>query len=639
MDDRKFIQRIEWLFSGKIQVVKERLSKIKTAVTSRWFPWLLVGLILLLALLHEFLPPQWVRDLSGAEQAFFWALALMILLVGYLFVQRLLDLRSQREGLAKSLLDTERQVAQADDRLEAFIRLSRDFGQASDENEVIQPVLRLVVELVGARGASFVPLDEHGQPQTALNHGELPFPIMEAWIDYLATPGVRDRCRSCEFKGESVKPDNCPLLKGPFSDSIALLCLPVKRGEREFGVMTLFLTTGENLNDKSHSFLLALVDEMALGVEGIRLRRREQDALRQMQTLRQRMELSALLSSLLENVHDTLEADFAMLVIPQKGRDHSNASLTRGEIPEQALPAMEGILQGVVASGESLALHESSGSRGSSFGLKSVLAVPLVTPERLVLGGVLVGNRSGESFNARQLDLLQTVAGQVALVIQNAGQLDELEYNVTMQERNRLAREIHDGLAQTIGFLKLQTVQLRGYLARGETDRARQSAEVFYSSLSEAYLDARQAIDNLRLSPAECGLAGWIGQTVEEFQEISGLPVDMKQVDAQAELPHEIHAQLIRILQEALSNVRKHSRAHQVWVVCQESGNDLVLEVRDDGEGFSPEDISSPSRHGLRGMRERADLIGADFQIISRPQLGTTVRVRLPLKGLGELIV
>jgi signal transduction histidine kinase len=101
---------------------------------------------------------------------------------------------------------------------------------------------------------------------------------------------------------------------------------------------------------------------------------------------------------------------------------------------------------------------------------------------------------------------------------------------------------------------------------------------------------------------------------------------------AEVELPPEVHAQLIRIVQEALSNVRKHAHASQVWVSCQLNGADMILEIEDDGEGFCLEDVPGPSQHGLRGMRERAELIGGDFQIIGGPQKGITVRVRLPLE-------
>lgn len=100
----------------------------------------------------------------------------------------------------------------------------------------------------------------------------------------------------------------------------------------------------------------------------------------------------------------------------------------------------------------------------------------------------------------------------------------------------------------------------------------------------------------------------------------------------------EVQVQLIRIVQEALNNVRKHAKARQVEIDCQRVGQDMVMEIRDDGGGFNVEDVPGPSQHGLRGMRERAELIGADFQVISQPEKGTTVRIRLPVQERERLL-
>jgi two-component system nitrate/nitrite sensor histidine kinase NarX len=283
-------------------------------------------------------------------------------------------------------------------------------------------------------------------------------------------------------------------------------------------------------------------------------------------------------------------------------------------------------------------LGEVSGDSDSAPGLRSLIGAPLVTTEGTVIGAILVGNRKVRSFHQRQLALLQTIAGQVTLVVQNASLMSELEYKVMLQERARLAREIHDGLAQTIGFLKLQAGKFRKHLLDGNVARALEEVNSFYVAIDGAYQDARQAIDGLRISPAEYSLSGWLAQIASEFQEISGLSVDLEEVNMHTHLPPEIHAQLIRIFQEALSNVRKHAQANNVWMACRETGSDLVLEIRDDGKGFSPEDVTSASQYGLRGMRERADLIGADFQVISQPQAGTIVRLRLPVNGLKEVV-
>ncbi len=192
--------------------------------------------------------------------------------------------------------------------------------------------------------------------------------------------------------------------------------------------------------------------------------------------------------------------------------------------------------------------------------------------------------------------------------------------------------EIHDGLAQTLAFLKLQTGQMQNYLARNDLTRLRHALQTNYQALAEAYLDIRQSIDNLRLTPHQ-GLQNWLEQLAADFKQVSGLPVslDLSISSPLLNLSTEVQAQLIRIVQEALSNVRKHAQAGQVWISLREWSANLIIEVRDDGQGFSPEDIPGISQYGLKGMRERAELIGADFQIISQPRQGTTVSIHLPV--------
>ncbi|HMN59301.1 MAG TPA: ATP-binding protein [Anaerolinea sp.] len=120
-------------------------------------------------------------------------------------------------------------------------------------------------------------------------------------------------------------------------------------------------------------------------------------------------------------------------------------------------------------------------------------------------------------------------------------------------------------------------------------------------------------------------------QLAAAFEKSTGTAVVCQlQTGTLAFLP-EISAQLVRIVQEALNNVRKHAHAGQMTINLREWGSDLLVEIIDDGQGFDPEDIPPVAQYGLRGMRERAELIGADFQIISQPRRGTTVRLALPI--------
>jgi signal transduction histidine kinase len=108
--------------------------------------------------------------------------------------------------------------------------------------------------------------------------------------------------------------------------------------------------------------------------------------------------------------------------------------------------------------------------------------------------------------------------------------------------------------------------------------------------------------------------------------------VDTSNVELSYDFPNDIKAQLTRIVQEALTNIRKHAQACTVSISAFERESDVVIEVKDNGHGFAPEDVDMVSQYGLRGMRERAESIGADFQVISALGMGTTIRLQIPIR-------
>ncbi len=611
------------------------MSRIKRLLTSHWFPWALLGILLLFGLSREIVSFDPINPLIYSSWNWIVVIAIFELTTAVLIGFWLFWQYHQRRKLEERIGDLSAQVSKTYQCLETISQINQQFVDASDENEVVQPVLQILVDMIHAEGASFVPLDDHGQPQAAISHGQMPLPMMNAWIEYLASPDVRHSCQACDLANQTAlkKPVNCPLLQGPFAESIQMICLPVKRGDREFGVINLYHKPQENLDEQTQAYLRTLVEELALGLDSIRLRRRELSALRQFELVRQKSDIQVLLATLLENAYQTLEVDCSLLVVLRTKENPTDLRLSHGGIDCHSELFINSVLQGVLASGEPILLGDVAGDPQKMPGVRSLMAAPLLSPEHEVLGAILVGNRQKNRFHQRQLALLQTMAGQIALVVQNTNLVSEVSYKTMMQERARLAREIHDGLAQTLGFLKLQGAQLKNFLTRGETERALNNAEAMYATLSEAYQDARQAIDGLRISPSDCGLSGWLEQTAHEFADLSGTQVTINDNDSQLELPLEYHAQLIRIVQEALSNVRKHSRANQVNLTCFQDGQDLILEVQDNGVGFLPKESLAPSQHGLKGMRERADLLGADFQVISRLNEGTIVRLRLPVKN------
>jgi signal transduction histidine kinase len=218
---------------------------------------------------------------------------------------------------------------------------------------------------------------------------------------------------------------------------------------------------------------------------------------------------------------------------------------------------------------------------------------------------------------------------RLTLDAKNEALLEQLEYKAVLNERTRLAREIHDGLAQTLAFLKLEAGRLQTYVSKGELEAVTRTLQACYQTLSDA-------IDDLRHVPDE-GLGDWLALTAADFKTLTGLDVDVSNIHLSHVFTPNMKAQLVRIVQEALTNIRKHAQACTVTISASEREGEVVLEVHDNGRGFMPEEVQPVSQYGLRSMRERAESIGADFQITSAPGAGTTIRLRIPIKEKAGL--
>jgi len=540
-------------------------------------------------------------------------------------VSLLVLLRQNQQASQVEIQRLSNLTEQANARMAGVFQLSSVYAHAASENEVIETLLKLCLELTGAQGASFVPLDDRGQPLAAQARGELPFPALNAWIEYLATPAVRQRCQQCQDMAQLNT--SCPLLKGPFADVIGLFCLPVSTGNREWGVMNLYTPDLEQMDADTEAFLKTLLQGTALALESTRIRQREFEALRQIRALQQKADLSGVLAALLENIQSAFEADLAQIEIQA---DRGQRQVTIGIPPPGSNTLVSQTIDSILRTGEAVQVRETPPNTHIGEGGYTLLAVPLLSIQKQIMGALVVVSKHTAKYEMHQLSLLHAFAAQVELVVENANLLAEVEYRTVIQERTRLAREIHDGLAQTLGFLKLQAAQSMNYLNKSDVERVRTTLKMVYNTISEAYQDVRAAIDGLRVDTGHQGNLAWIDPTLLEFEDLAGVSARFEMSSRPEAVPVEIETQLIRIVQEALNNIRKHAQANNVWLRSAVKSGDWWLEIQDDGAGFMPEDIPATSRYGLHGMRERAELIGADFQVVSKPNQGTLIRLRVP---------
>ena len=562
-------------------------------------------------------------------------LSIVGIIIGFYLTQRIRFLTKNNDELIEIQNKNDLARTKLEQRLNIVLNLTHEYTEARDENQIIETLLSMSIDLTGAVGSSFVPLDDNGKPMAAIRKGEFSFPVPDAWLEYLADPGIRQSCQACVSRAAIEK--NCALLHGPFSDAMGVYCFPLRYGERELGLLNIFIPGLSKMDAYVSEFLNSITEATALALESDRLRNRELITISQLSKVRQKHDLDATLANVLENLQKALFAEFGILVLVSTEElsiidlIKSKKAFVSGNLNPDMHLKIEQILLKFKNDKNIVTILD--GEDGDPERL-NWLGIPVNYPNQSNKGWLLLACSQQIKFSQRRILLAESVAEKLSLMVQNSESLAAIEYKILMEERTRLAREIHDGLAQTLGFLKLQIAQMFGYLDRQDLTRLQETMRTCYQALSEAYQDTRLAIDGLRVSPYRDGgynLKDWLTQTADYYADFA-FDIKINCSELTSELPPEMHAQLIRIVQEALSNIRKHAQANSVWIECMPNNRDLIIEIRDDGVGFAPENIPDPSRYGLKGMKERSELLGADFQVISRSGEGTTIRVRIPIE-------
>jgi nitrate/nitrite-specific signal transduction histidine kinase len=255
------------------------------------------------------------------------------------------------------------------------------------------------------------------------------------------------------------------------------------------------------------------------------------------------------------------------------------------------------------------------------------------------LGVLCVGWEKARVFQAEDRQLLDALAAQAAIAIENARLYRDIKSLATTQERGRIAREIHDGFAQAVGFLHLRLNTLEDRLRNGSHPPTLAELTDMRVAAKRAYEEVRQSIFGLRTAvPKEVGLIPTLAEYLREFSQQSGILTGLQDGDARVtRFSPEAEVQLIRVIQEALTNVRKHAGARHAWVTFAFDEDTGRVTIADDGIGFRAESVNDNNgrRFGLRSMRERAEGLGGSLEIRSTPGQGTRVVASVPLMKQG----
>jgi two-component system sensor histidine kinase DegS len=215
-----------------------------------------------------------------------------------------------------------------------------------------------------------------------------------------------------------------------------------------------------------------------------------------------------------------------------------------------------------------------------------------------------------------------------------AREQDILTMNAVMQERARLSRELHDGVAQLVAHLLMRLDTIQALVEAGRPQEAEAELERLHGVADEIYEDIGESIAGLRTDVTDRGLVRALQDYVDQFDERHQIPTGLRADDAADQLAPLAALQLFRFIQEALTNVRKHAGAREVTVTLTSNGPDqLRVVIADDGQGFTPGGQRNGKARplGLTSMRERVEVLGGTFQVQSQPGSGTHVTATIPI--------
>jgi len=356
----------------------------------------------------------------------------------------------------------------------------------------------------------------------------------------------------------------------------------------------------------------------------------------------QSLDLETTLKRLLEQSLAAMRSQVGTIHTLNSKGDKLQLDVQQGLTPEVAaqlnsLPPGSGLPGWVIKQGEPLLVPDlfvdpRSPDLSRMAELQVYVGVPMRTGGQ-ILGVLSVFGQAKQQFNVEEVALLASIGDQVGVVIENARLRQRAEQAAVMEERGRLARELHDSVTQSLYSLTL--------LAGGGQRLARagklQNVEKYLADLGEI---AQQALKEMRLLVYQLrptileqeGLVGALQQRLEAVEGRSSIETRLLVDDEPLDLPAPVEEGLYRIAQEALNNTLKHSLASLVSIRIEAANGWVILEVSDNGKGFDFQTVGHNGGLGLVSMKERAEKLGGTLMISSKPGAGATIRARVSVQ-------
>lgn len=355
------------------------------------------------------------------------------------------------------------------------------------------------------------------------------------------------------------------------------------------------------------------------------------------------LDLDAVLQVIVDRVCALVDARYAALDIADKtGR--IERFITTGITPEQRaaigpLPEGHGLLGLIIREGRTMRIPNIA-AHPDSYGfpphhppMTSLLGVP-ITVGRRTLGDLYLTDKQGAAeFSPADQRLVELFARHAGIAIENARLHDRLAALRVVAERERIGRDLHDGVIQGLYAISLSLEDSEGMIAE-RPDEARARVDHAIDGIHKSIADIREFIMGLRPGLAGDDLAHGLAALADELRLSSTIHVetDLGDPDHLAHLEPAARGELLHLAREAFSNIARHSRATQATLAVRTAPDEVAIEIADNGVGFDPAGIAPGRHHGLSNLRERAIAAGGRLEIDSRPGAGTRLIVHIPAR-------
>lgn len=386
----------------------------------------------------------------------------------------------------------------------------------------------------------------------------------------------------------------------------------------------------------SRADLLQLTDSLEARVAQ---RTAELDALNEVsREISAQLDTQHVLNSVTGKAHGLLGADMAVLCLLDEQGDWLHLRSLSG--PPEAVragrvAAEQGVAPQVLSANGALACGSGQCSGACQMLSEAYRASHLAAPLRVgdrVVGALCVGSPQANRFSGESAEILAKLANTAAVALENARLYAQAERVATLEERSRIAAEMHDGLGQTLSYLGLMTDQVVDFLAQGQDADALERLHATRTTIEQATGEVRRAIGHLLdEAPAAPDLTARLHALAAEYGQENGPTVHWQTTVAAA--PRGARAeteQVLNIAREALHNATRHANAQTVTLRLDRLNGSYVMLVEDDGQGFDPT-LPAPNGHfGLKVMQARSAHIAGQLRVDSAPGRGTRVTLVWP---------